>query len=130
MFKSIGKSLADLSTDLRERQDWETGTLRTLDHVLNASTFAFDPVSSILAVGESSPCSFGLIDVMASDSIGTTDGTIRIFGAPGVETSLSLPSHAPIKFLQFATNVFKLACIGEYGMVPLSMDLIMAWICR
>ena len=52
MFKSIGKSLADLSTDLRERQDWEVGTLSTLDRVLDASTFAFDPVSSILAVGE------------------------------------------------------------------------------
>ncbi len=53
---------------------------------------------------------------MISDSTGTTDGTIRIFGAPGVETNLSLPSHVPIKFLQFATNVFKLVCIGEYGM--------------
>lgn len=73
---------------------------------------------------------FGLIDVMASESIGTTDGTIRIFGAPGVETNLSLPSHAPIKFLQFATNLFKLVCVGEYGMVPLSTDSIMAWICR
>ena len=57
---------------------------------------------------------------MASDfSTGTTDGTIRIFGAPGVETNLSPPSHVPIKFLQFATNVFKLVCIGEYGIVPL-----------
>lgn len=56
MFKSIGKSLTDLSIDLRERQDWEVGTLRTLDHVLNATTFAFDPVSSILAVGELLPC--------------------------------------------------------------------------
>jgi hypothetical protein len=55
MFKNIGKSLADLSTDLRERQDWEVGTLRTLDRVLDANTFAFDPVSSILAVGELPP---------------------------------------------------------------------------
>ena len=52
MFKSIGKSLTDFSSDLRERQDWEVGTLRTLDLVLNATTLAFDPVSSILAVGE------------------------------------------------------------------------------
>lgn len=72
----------------------------------------------------------GLIDVMISDSTGTTDGTIQIFGAPGVETNLSIPSHVSIKFLQFATNVFKLVCIGEYGMVPLSTDSIMAWICR
>ncbi len=56
---------------------------------------------------------FGLIDIMSSDSTGTTDGTIQIFGAPGVETNLSLPSHVTIKFLQFATNVFKLVCIGE-----------------
>jgi syntaxin-binding protein 5 len=52
MFKTIGRSLTDLSTDLRERQDWEVGTLRALNHLLNASTFAFDPVSSILAIGE------------------------------------------------------------------------------
>ncbi len=52
MFKSIGRDLTDLSTDLRERQDWEVGTLRALDHLLDASTFAFDPVYSILAIGE------------------------------------------------------------------------------
>jgi hypothetical protein len=51
MFKSIGRYLPDLSSDLRESQDWEVGTLRTLDHLLNATTFAFDPVSSILAIG-------------------------------------------------------------------------------
>jgi hypothetical protein len=63
MFKSIGKSLTDLSTDLREREDWEVGTLRTFDHVSNAATFAFDPVSSILAVGELLPCFGGLMPV-------------------------------------------------------------------
>lgn len=126
MFKGIGKSLAELSTDLRERQDWEVGTLRTLDCVSDVNAFAFDPVSSILAVGELPPCLFfGLVDVMAWDSIGTTKGTIRIFGAPGVETDLSLPSHVHIKFLQFATNVFKLVCIGEYDLVPLSANSIM-----
>jgi hypothetical protein len=51
MFKSIGRSLPDFSTDLRERQDWEVGTLITLDHLLNPVAFAFDPVLSILAVG-------------------------------------------------------------------------------
>lgn len=127
MFKSIGKSLAELSTDLRDRQDWEVGTLRTLHRVLDANTFAFNPVSSILAVGELPPYLLGLIDVTISDLTGTTDGTIQIFGAPGVETNLSLPSHVPIKFLQFATNVFKLVCIGEYGMVPLSTDSITVW---
>jgi hypothetical protein len=58
MFKSIGKSLAELSTDLRERQDWEVGALRTLDCILDANVFAFDPVSSILAVGELPPFLF------------------------------------------------------------------------
>ncbi|KAI0308267.1 lethal giant larvae like, C-terminal-domain-containing protein [Multifurca ochricompacta] len=75
MFKSIARSLPDLSADLRERDDWNVGSLRTLDHLLNIATFSIDPVSSILAVG-------------------TIDGTIRIFGAPGVETNLSLPSPA------------------------------------
>jgi hypothetical protein len=60
MFKSIGRSLPDLSSDLRERQDWEVGTLRTLDPLLNATTFAFDPVSSILAIGGSPSCHFVL----------------------------------------------------------------------
>ena len=55
MFKTIGRSLTDLSTDLRERLDWEVGTLRALDHILNASTFAFDPVSSIFAIGDYGP---------------------------------------------------------------------------
>ncbi len=59
MFKSIGKSLTELSTDLRDRQDWEVGALRALDRVLDANTFAFDPVSSILAVGESPPYFIG-----------------------------------------------------------------------
>ena len=59
MFKSIGKSLTELSTDLRDRQDWEVGMLRALDRVLDPNTFAFDPVSSILAVGESPPYFIG-----------------------------------------------------------------------
>ena len=45
----------ELSTDLRDRQDWEAGTLGILDRVLDANTFAFDLVSSILAVGELPP---------------------------------------------------------------------------
>jgi syntaxin-binding protein 5 len=51
MFKSIGRSLTDFSADLRERQDWEVGTLIALDQLLNPAAFAFDPVSSLLAVG-------------------------------------------------------------------------------
>ncbi|KAI0275129.1 hypothetical protein BC834DRAFT_965566 [Gloeopeniophorella convolvens] len=94
MFKSIGRSLPDFSTDVRDREDWDVGTLRTLDQVLDAVSLAFDPVSSILAVG-------------------TIGGSIRIFGAPGVDTSLSLSSATPVKFLQFATNIFKLICIDE-----------------
>ena len=54
---------------------------------------------------------------------GTLNGTIRIFGAPGVETSLSLSSPStPVKFLQFATNLFKLVCIGEKYSVYLAVD--------
>jgi len=63
-----------------------------------------------------------LVRYTPSDSIGTLDGTIRMFGAPGVETSLTLPSHTPIKLLQFATNVLKLVCIGEYHNVRVSID--------
>jgi hypothetical protein len=63
-----------------------------------------------------------LVRYTSSDSTGTLDGTIRIFGAPGVETSLTLPSHTPIKLLQFATNVLKLVCIGEYHNARVSVN--------
>jgi hypothetical protein len=68
MFKSLGRSLADLSSELREIQDWEVGTLRTLDQLLNAAAFAFDPVSSILAIGERKrPPYFAPIEITGLD---------------------------------------------------------------
>ncbi|KAI0059493.1 hypothetical protein BV25DRAFT_1918512 [Artomyces pyxidatus] len=91
----MGKSgHVDFSVELREESDWYVGALKTIDHLLDVAAFAVDPVSSIFAVG-------------------TLGGSIRIFGAPGVETGVTLSTPTPVKFLQFATNIFKLVAIDE-----------------
>jgi hypothetical protein len=46
---------------------------------------------------------------------GAMNGTIHILGKPGVHAKLNLPSVTPVKFLEFATNIYKLVCIGEEG---------------
>ena len=43
----------DFSAELRDKDDWPVGTLKTFDQLLDVVTFAFDPVANILAVG---PC--------------------------------------------------------------------------
>ncbi|THH21204.1 hypothetical protein EW146_g293 [Bondarzewia mesenterica] len=93
--KSLGRTgLRDFSIELRDRQDWNPGTLKALEYHLDVSAFAVDPVSSLIAIG-------------------TLGGIIQIFGAPGVEARLTLPQLGPIKFLEFATNIYKLVCIDE-----------------
>lgn len=44
--------------------------------------------------------------------IGTTGGTIHIFGAPAVESTLSLPEPVAVKFLQFSLSNYRLVCVG------------------
>lgn len=41
----------DLSAQLRESQDWNVGTLRIIDYLLNPVSFAIEPLSGLLAVG-------------------------------------------------------------------------------
>ncbi|KAI0046614.1 hypothetical protein FA95DRAFT_1582978 [Auriscalpium vulgare] len=95
MFSLLGRpEQADFSAELRDEQDWKVGTLKTVEHYLDVVAFAVDPVTSLIAVG-------------------TIGGSIRIFGAPGVETGLTLPTSAPVKFLQFSSNLIKLVCIDE-----------------
>ena len=43
--------LADVSTDLRDEEDWKLGSLRILDFPLNISSLAVEPVIGLLAVG-------------------------------------------------------------------------------
>jgi len=41
----------DLSADLRESQDWNVGTLRPLEYLLDIVSVAIEPLSGLLAVG-------------------------------------------------------------------------------
>ncbi|KAL0951628.1 hypothetical protein HGRIS_008309 [Hohenbuehelia grisea] len=90
--KSDSDVYADLTSALRDATDWNIGTLRTFQYPTNIAAFAFEPVAGILAIG-------------------TTDGSIVLFGSPGVECKLNVPDHVGAKFLQFAPSLPKLACL-------------------
>ncbi|KAG5351699.1 hypothetical protein C0989_005212 [Termitomyces sp. Mn162] len=40
----------DLSVDLRDRDDWKIGPLRTIDYPQNITAFATEPISGLLAI--------------------------------------------------------------------------------
>lgn len=44
-------SLADLSIDLRDHDDWSVGALKVHDIPLDVTTLAIEPISRILAIG-------------------------------------------------------------------------------
>ncbi|TFY82005.1 hypothetical protein EWM64_g2007 [Hericium alpestre] len=85
---------SDFSSELRDKEDWNIGSLMAFEHHFDVVAFAVDPVTSLLAVG-------------------TIGGFIRIFGAPGVEATLVLSGSTPVKFLRFAPNLLKLLCVDE-----------------
>jgi syntaxin-binding protein 5 len=41
----------DLSTELRDSDDWKVGNLRSFEYPLNITTFAIESISCLLAVG-------------------------------------------------------------------------------
>jgi hypothetical protein len=41
----------DLSTNLRDAQDWNAGNLRTFEYPLEIAALAIEPVSGLLAIG-------------------------------------------------------------------------------
>ncbi|KAF9225537.1 hypothetical protein BS17DRAFT_778739 [Gyrodon lividus] len=84
----------DLSLGVRDVDDWDTGVLRTISYTLDASVVAFDPITSLLAVG-------------------TSHGTIRVFGSPGVEATLGLPEPLRIQFLQFSASTGQVVSVDE-----------------
>jgi hypothetical protein len=52
MFSSKNSGVyLDLSAQLRESQDWNVGTLRITEYLLNPVSFAVEPLSGLLAVG-------------------------------------------------------------------------------
>ncbi|TFK56819.1 hypothetical protein OE88DRAFT_1670312 [Heliocybe sulcata] len=85
---------ADLSAELREVQDWQVGDFLAIEHILDVTTIAVDPLSKILAIG-------------------TDEGGLHILGGPGVEKHWAHPEPARIKFLQFAVSLSKLVSIDE-----------------
>lgn len=44
-------SIADLSIDLRDKDDWSVGVLKAYDIPLDVTTLAIEPISRILAIG-------------------------------------------------------------------------------
>ncbi|KAF9245858.1 lethal giant larvae like, C-terminal-domain-containing protein [Melanogaster broomeanus] len=84
----------DLSLDVRDVDDWDTGVLRTFVYLLDASVVAVDPLTSLLAIGSS-------------------HGTIRVFGAPGVDVTLDLPEPLRVQFLQFSVSTGQILSVDE-----------------
>ncbi|TBU34396.1 hypothetical protein BD309DRAFT_946162 [Dichomitus squalens] len=91
------KALPDLSLDLSDATDWQAGLLRTVRHHLDITAVATEPLSGLFAVG-------------------TARGRIHLYGSPGVECTVDIsdPAGLRVKFLQFASSVFKLLCIDEH----------------
>lgn len=46
------RDFADLSTSLRDPDDWDIGRLRTVDYLLDTRVLTYEPILSLLAVGE------------------------------------------------------------------------------
>ncbi|KAI0093981.1 lethal giant larvae like, C-terminal-domain-containing protein [Irpex rosettiformis] len=82
----------DLSAELNDELDWKAGTLRTFDHHLDITAWAYEPLSHLLAIG-------------------TSNGIIDLFGGPGVEHRLHVTDRAHIRSLYFASSCFKLLAI-------------------
>lgn len=58
MFRRHNNAIfSDLSVDLRDRDDWKVGPLRVMEYPQNITAFASEPISGLLAVGMSIPCS-------------------------------------------------------------------------
>ncbi|KZV70969.1 hypothetical protein PENSPDRAFT_578479 [Peniophora sp. CONT] len=92
MFK--GHAQVDFSGDLREPEYWDVGNLDALQFCSDITALAVDPISRLLAVG-------------------TSGGYIHILGAPGIHAEIKLPATTPVKFIEFASSLYKLVCIDE-----------------
>jgi syntaxin-binding protein 5 len=100
----------DLSTELRDADDWIVGILRNLDYYLDICTIAIEPLAGLLAIG----IIFGIFILiqLSNPFPGTSQGIVHIFGGPGVESKLLLPEPVRTRFLQFALSLYKLVCVG------------------
>lgn len=92
--RSNAKPLLDLSIELADEIDWQAGTLRTFEHHLDITAWAYEAVSGIIAIG-------------------TSDGSIDLYGGPGVEHRLELSERIAVRSLHFASSIFRLVCVDE-----------------
>jgi len=93
MFKHGHSEYLDLSSDLVDVKDFHPNHLRTLNYLHDVRTFAFDPLTGLLAVG-------------------TSSGTVWILGAPGVQEAIKVTDH-PLRFIEFSSSLSKLVCVDE-----------------
>ncbi|KAJ2931894.1 hypothetical protein H1R20_g5200, partial [Candolleomyces eurysporus] len=87
-------SFLELSNDLQDENDWVIGHLRTLNVPLNVTAFALEPITRLLAIG-------------------TSSGSIFIYGGPGVDVKINTPSSVSVKFLNFSLPSRKILCIDS-----------------
>ncbi|KAJ8475032.1 hypothetical protein ONZ45_g15752 [Pleurotus djamor] len=85
-------SYLDISSALRDRQDWNVASLRSFIYYADISAHVYDPISGLLAIG-------------------TSQGTIALFGSPGVQCQISLREPVAVKFVQFASSLNRLVCL-------------------
>ena len=103
----------DLSAELNDEHDWKAGTLRTFDHHLDITAWAYEPLSHLLAIGSLSTLQDMLLNnILNIALLGTSSGIIDLFGGPGVEHRLHVTDRAHVRSLHFASSCFKLICIG------------------
>lgn len=112
--KQSDVTLSDLSTDLRDEDDWKLRQLRVLDFPLNISCFAIEPVARLLAIGILHHI---LIVLYYTDFLfllqGTSSGAVHIFGRAGVQCKLALPNTSGARLLEFSLSTYHLLCIGK-----------------
>lgn len=115
-------SIADLSIDLRDKDDWSVGVLKAYDIPLDVTTLAIEPISRILAIGWSRDSMIFRSAWTEPDHVlGTSSGVIHIFGRSGVVSTVNLPEPIEVRFLQFAISTFHIVCLGEPSHFPRSM---------
>ncbi|GJE89618.1 hypothetical protein PsYK624_057220 [Phanerochaete sordida] len=90
--KADQRPYIDLSAELNDELDWKAGTLRTFEHHLDISAWAYEAVSGLIAIG-------------------TSYGVINLYGGPGVEYRIELSERVAVRSLHFASSIFRLVCI-------------------
>ncbi|KAL5494875.1 SRO7_1 [Sanghuangporus weigelae] len=88
------KAFLDFSYDLRDKRDWKIAIIREAEHLSHTTAFAVDATNGLLAVG-------------------SKDGKILVFGTPAASVLLRI--KRAIKFISFASLVFKLICVDDLG---------------